>query len=75
MSIMRKYMFIKNKKTTTYKHNNTPLSYMLQDGKVTQEEWVQMWSACVRDVSSGKGFPHWQKKYMEFMFRVNDTSG
>ncbi|XP_046542826.1 calexcitin-2-like [Haliotis rubra] len=46
-----------------------------KDDMVTKDEWVQMWSSCVRDVSSGEGFPHWQKKYMDFMFRVNDTSG
>ncbi|XP_041355757.1 sarcoplasmic calcium-binding proteins I, III, and IV-like [Gigantopelta aegis] len=48
-----------------------------EDNKVTKDEWLKMWSSCVGDLSTDgdKGFPDWQKNYMEFMFTVNDTSG
>ncbi|ESO89769.1 hypothetical protein LOTGIDRAFT_204304 [Lottia gigantea] len=46
-----------------------------QDQKITKEEWLVMWEDCLKNISSGKGFPDWQKHYMEFMFLANDTSG
>ncbi|KAL8559958.1 hypothetical protein ACOMHN_041429 [Nucella lapillus] len=46
-----------------------------EDGIVTQEEWINMWTATLTSVQAGKPFPDWQQLYMEFMFYANDTSG
>jgi juvenile hormone diol kinase len=45
-----------------------------QDGKISKEEWTQMWEECIKDIEQGKTFPPWQQEYMEFMFFANDTS-
>lgn len=34
-----------------------------------------MWTESVKDIKSGKEFPEWQKKFVDFMFKVNDKSG
>lgn len=46
-----------------------------QDDKVSEEEWLKMWTDCVQDIKSKKEFPEWQQKFIDFMFKVNDTSG
>lgn len=46
-----------------------------QDDKVTQEEWLKMWTECVRAAENGTDLPDWQRRYMNFMFDVIDTSG
>ncbi|XP_050396955.2 sarcoplasmic calcium-binding proteins I, III, and IV [Patella vulgata] len=46
-----------------------------EDDRVTKDEWITMWDDCVKNLAAGKGFPDWQKNYMEFMFLANDTSG
>jgi len=38
-----------------------------KDNKVSREEWLTMWSEPLND--------EWKKLYMEFMFRLQDTSG
>lgn len=45
-----------------------------KDGKISKEEWTQMWEECIKDIVQGKTFPVWQQEYMEFMFFANDTS-
>lgn len=42
-----------------------------QDGIVTREEWVKMWS---KFAAANKN-PDWNEKYIKFMFLANDTSG
>ncbi|XP_053387366.1 calexcitin-2-like [Mercenaria mercenaria] len=44
------------------------------DAKITIVEWETMWGGCIEEVKKGQ-FPDWQKKYMDFMFDVNDKSG
>ncbi|XP_076081941.1 sarcoplasmic calcium-binding proteins I, III, and IV-like [Mytilus galloprovincialis] len=46
-----------------------------QDDKVSEDEWLKMWTESVKDIKSGKEFPEWQKKFVDFMFKVNDKSG
>lgn len=46
-----------------------------QDDIVSEEEWLKMWTDCVQDIQSGKQFPEWQQKFIDFMFKVNDKSG
>ncbi|KAL8617846.1 hypothetical protein ACOMHN_040194 [Nucella lapillus] len=45
------------------------------DGKVTEGEWLTMWTKTLQAVESGQPFPDWQEKYTDFMFYANDTSG
>ncbi len=40
---------------------------------MTQDEWYKMWSECMNKPQGD--MPEWFKKYMTFMFSVNDTSG
>ncbi len=46
-----------------------------QDDKITKEEWFKMWTECIRATNTPNDLPDWQRKYMDFMFEVNDTSG
>ena len=34
-----------------------------------------MWTDCIHDIKSKREFPEWQQKFIDFMFKVNDTSG
>ena len=34
-----------------------------------------MWTDCIQDIKSKREFPEWQQKFIDFMFKVNDTSG
>jgi len=45
------------------------------NGTIDLDEWCAMWGSCIDDVTSGRGFPAWQRDYMDFMFYANDTSG
>ena len=49
--------------------------FVFQDGIVTKEEWINMWTNTLATIKSGQPFPSWQQQYMEFMFYANDTSG
>lgn len=46
-----------------------------KDGRVTEDEWLAMWTRTLQEVEAGNAFPDWQQKYVEFMFLANDTSG
>ncbi|KAF4516883.1 hypothetical protein B566_EDAN011228 [Ephemera danica] len=43
-----------------------------RDGQVSHEEWCTMWDEYARN--SGPALD-WQKRYMNFMFDLEDTSG
>ena len=51
------------------------LFIVLKDDKVSEEEWLKMWTDCIQDIKSKREFPEWQQKFIDFMFKVNDTSG
>ncbi|XP_013148156.1 PREDICTED: calexcitin-2-like [Papilio polytes] len=42
------------------------------DGKVTADEWVNMWETYARNPSSGA---NWQQVYCKFMFQLEDAGG
>ncbi|XP_076438640.1 calexcitin-2-like [Babylonia areolata] len=46
-----------------------------KDGKVTQQEWLDMWKRTLTNVKAGKEFPKWQESYIEFTFFANDANG
>ena len=54
---------------------NLYLILYIQNSKITKDEWLQMWAACLNDLEKHGQFPAWQEKYMKLMFDVNDKSG
>ncbi|XP_034235165.1 calexcitin-2 [Thrips palmi] len=43
-----------------------------QDGQVSHEEWIAMWDDYAKNAEQPAD---WHRRYMEFMFDVEDTSG
>jgi len=46
-----------------------------EDKAVSKEEWLDMWTGIVDEVSKSKSLPDWQVQYLNFFFDASDTSG
>ena len=51
------------------------LLYCLQDGIVSHDEWLLMWSECADTIMNKQEFPYWLSAYMSYLFDSADTSG